>query len=185
MTVPMISEEVVTIVDEENNVVGSALRSQMRAGGLPHRATYILVFNSKGHLFVQKRTRTKDIYPGYSDVATGGVVLSGESYETAAARELGEELGVHGVPLIAHFDFYHKDAGNRVWGRVFTCVHDGEIELQEEEVESGAFYPIPDILEHCRQVSYTPDGLYVLRRFLSQGTPAIPAQDSFGKRVDK
>jgi len=56
-------EEIVTIVDEENRVVGAAPRSRMRADGLPHRATYILVFNDEGELFVQKRTTVKDIYP--------------------------------------------------------------------------------------------------------------------------
>lgn len=167
----MTREEVVAIVDEENNVIGSAPRSRMRTEGLTHRATYILVFNSEGHLFVQKRTPTKDIYPGYSDVATGGVVLAGENYETAAARELGEELGIQGVPLTKHFDFYFEDAGNRVWGRVFTCVHDGAIELQEEEVESGAFLPVKDIIEHSPGRDYTPDGLYVLRRYLSMDVP--------------
>ena len=162
-------EEIVTIVDEKNNVVGSAPRSRMRADGLPHRATYILVFNSTGLLFVQKRTTTKDIYPGYSDVATGGVVLSGESYQTAALRELNEELGIHGAPLKAHFDFYHDLDENRVWGRVYTCVHDGRMKLQKEEVESGAFYSINEILEHSLNEPYTPDGLYVLRRYLARG----------------
>jgi 8-oxo-dGTP pyrophosphatase MutT (NUDIX family) len=167
----MSREEVVAIVDKENNVVGSAPRSRMRTEGLTHRATYILVFNTEGHLFVQKRTPTKDIYPGYSDVATGGVVLAGETYEVAAARELGEELGIQGVSLTEHFDFYFEDAGNRVWGRVFTCVHDGAIELQEEEVESGAFLPTEEITEHSLGRKYTPDGLYVLRRYLSMDAP--------------
>ncbi|MBI1787012.1 MAG: NUDIX hydrolase, partial [Acidobacteria bacterium] len=39
--------EIVTIVDERNRVVGSAPRPEMRARRLPHRATYILVFNSR------------------------------------------------------------------------------------------------------------------------------------------
>ncbi|MEN8760379.1 MAG: NUDIX domain-containing protein, partial [Desulfobacterales bacterium] len=92
MPIP-IQEEIVTIVDEENRVVGAAPRSRMRGDGLPHRATYILVFNDEGEIFVQKRTTGKDIYPGYYDVATGGVVLAGESYDDAAMRELAEELG--------------------------------------------------------------------------------------------
>ena len=120
MPIP-IQEEIVTIVDEKNRVVGAAPRSRMRADGLPHRATYILVFNDEGELFVQKRTTGKDIYPGYYDVATGGVVLAGESYEDAAERELVEELGITGVRLRGHFDFFHEDAGNRVWGRVFPA----------------------------------------------------------------
>ena len=62
-------DEVVLIVDKNNNETGSAPRHEMRARGLPHRASYILVFNSRAELFVQKRTMTKDIYPGYYDVS--------------------------------------------------------------------------------------------------------------------
>ena len=158
--------EIVTIVDEKNNVTGSALRSVMRAKGLPHRATYILVFNSKGELYVQKRTPVKDIYPGYYDVAAGGVVMAGESYDESASRELKEELGIQGVSLTHLFNFYRQDAGNRVWGGAYSCVYDGEIVLQEEEVESGGFYSLETILAASRHGSYTPDGLYVLRRYL-------------------
>ncbi|MFZ0135073.1 MAG: NUDIX hydrolase YfcD [Desulfobacterales bacterium] len=168
---PVIEDEIVAIVDERNRVVGEAPRGRMRAEGLVHRATYILVFNDGGELFVQKRTPTKDIYPGYYDVATGGVVLAGESYETAAGRELAEELGVTGVPLAAHFDFFYEEAGNRVWGRVFSCTYSGAVVLQAEEVESGGFYPVNEILENRPQRSFTPDGIYVLRRFLSQSPP--------------
>ena len=88
----MNSEEIVTIVDDRNNVVGAEPRWRMRSYGLPHRAAYILVFNSVGELFVQKRTDSKDIYPGHYDVAAGGVVMAGESYESAALRELERQL---------------------------------------------------------------------------------------------
>ncbi len=91
--------EIVQIVDRDNRITGEAPRAQMRAAGLIHRACYILVFDARERLFIQKRTETKDIYPGYWDVAAGGVVLAGESYEESAARELEEELGVADAPL--------------------------------------------------------------------------------------
>jgi isopentenyldiphosphate isomerase len=159
-------DEIITIVDADNNIVGSATRREMRARGLPHRATYILVFNSKGELFVQKRTMSKDIYPGYYDVATGGVVLVDESYDLSAERELAEELGARNTPLTPHFDFKHEDDNNIVWGRFYTCTYDGEIILQEEEVESGSFHTIDKVLELIKNESFTPDGLYVLERYL-------------------
>ena len=84
------ADEIVVIVDEGNNVVGSAPRRDMRARRLPHRSTYILVFNSQGELYVQKRTMSKDVFPGFYDVAAGGVVLTGETYEQGAERELEE-----------------------------------------------------------------------------------------------
>lgn len=165
------TEEIVAIVDEGNHLIGSAPRSEMRAKGLPHRAAYILVFNSRGQLYVQKRTPTKDIYPGYYDVTAGGVVAAGESYEESAGRELEEELGVRDVSLMHLFDFFHQDAGNRVWGRAYSCVYDGDIILQEEEVESGSFQNLETVLESSHYELFTPDGLYVLNRYLDQKTP--------------
>jgi 8-oxo-dGTP pyrophosphatase MutT (NUDIX family) len=155
--------EIVCIVDERNNVVGEAPRREMRRQRLRHRATYVLVFNPRGELHVQERTATKDVYPGLLDPATGGVVLAGESYEEGAARELGEELGIRGVPLTVHGDFYFQDEGSRVWGRVFSCVHDGDIVLQPEEVAAVRMMTPAAVLAG-RPELFTPDGLEAVRR---------------------
>ena len=159
-------DEIVAIVDDDNNVVGAAPRREMRAKRLPHRSTYVLVFNSRGEIYIQKRTRTKDVFPGYYDPAAGGVVLAGESYMEAALRELEEEMGIRGVPLQSLFDFFHTDANSRVWGAAFRCVYDGEVTLQEEEVESGAFMAVDEVFRAAATEPYTPDGLYVLRRYV-------------------
>lgn len=160
------ADEIVTIVDEHNAVVGAVPRHEMRRKRLPHRSTYILVFNAQGELYVQKRSHTKDVFPSYYDPAAGGVVLAGESYAECAARELAEEMGICDVPLTWLFEFYYADERTRVWGGVFSCVYDGDIVLQEEEVESGAFMPISDILRQAQTAPFTPDGLYVLSRYL-------------------
>ncbi len=164
------SEEIVQIVDEENREIAAVARWMMREQGLIHRASYILVFNSAGELFVQKRTMGKDIYPGYWDVAAGGVVLAGESYEESARRELAEELGVSGVPLRFLFDQYYEDADNRVWGRVFSCTHDGPFELQEEEVEYGRFMPVFLAQEYSTIEPFTPDGVILLEKLVKRQT---------------
>lgn len=160
------ADEIVTIVDEENNVIGSANHSVMRKKCLIHRATYILVYNSKGELFLQKRTMTKDIYPGHYDIAAGGVVLADESYEESARRELAEELGITAAPLTRLLDFFYDDPDNRVWGRVFSCIHGGPITLQAEEVESGAFLSLAEIRSLAERELFTPDSLYLLARHL-------------------
>ncbi len=162
------ADELVTIVDEQNNEIGVVHRREMRAGRLPHRATYILVFNSQGELYVQKRTQTKDVFPGYYDVAAGGVVVAGESYEEGAVRELAEELGIRGAPLTPLFDFYYEDEYIRLWGRAFSCMYDGELELQEEEVERGEFMKVEEVFRLAESEPFTPDCLYVLQRYLGQ-----------------
>ena len=111
--------EIVQIVDRNNKIIDAVPRSVMRRDRLIHRASYILVFNRNNELFIQKRTMSKDVYPGYWDIAAGGVVLANESYLQSANRELHEELGVTDIPLYPLFDNYHEDNSNRVWGRVY------------------------------------------------------------------
>ncbi len=160
-------EEVVPIIDREDKIVDQVPRSVMRSQGLRHRVTYIFVFDSTGKIFVQKRTDTKDLYPGYFDLAAGGVVCVGESYEESALREAEEELGIRDQPLQSHFKFYFEEAGNRCWGKVFSCIHDGPFELQKEEVASGEFVDIDRVLGG-EITPITPDTLAVLRRYLEE-----------------
>jgi 8-oxo-dGTP pyrophosphatase MutT (NUDIX family) len=158
------AEELVEIVDRDNNPIGAVSRRIMRQQRLIHRASYILVFNRQGQLFLQKRTMTKDVYPGYWDPAAGGVVLAGESYMESALRELREELGVGGVRLKPLFDEYFEDKDNRVWGRIFSCVHDGPFTLQKEEIDDGRFISLSAIEALHTSEPVTPDGLALLRR---------------------
>jgi 8-oxo-dGTP pyrophosphatase MutT (NUDIX family) len=163
----MSSFEEAVIVDKKNSVTGSAPRFIMRRDGLIHRATYILVFNSAGELFIHERTLTKDIFPGYYDLCVGGVVVAGESYEESAARELEEEIGVKNTPLKVCFDFYGEYENQKVWGRVFSCSADGPFVLQPEEVVSGFFYTIEEALNLTRSKLCTPDSVYVLEKYLA------------------
>jgi isopentenyldiphosphate isomerase len=160
------ADELVTIVDKENNEIGVVPRKEMRSGRLRHRATYILVFNARGELLVQKRTQTKDVFPGYYEVAAGGVVLAGENYEEGAVRELEEELGIRERPLTMLFDFYYEDEQIRLWGRAFSCEYSGELVFQEEEVESGEFMRVDEVFRLATTKKFTPDCLYVLQRYL-------------------
>jgi len=163
-------EEIVQIVDRHNREVEALPRRIMRQQGLIHRASYILVFNEAGELFLQKRTATKDLYPSCWDVAAGGVVLAGESYEESAARELEEELGISGVRCTPLFDQYFEEVDNRVWGRIFSCCHNGPFRLQKEEVQDGCFMAVAAIFALSEQEPFTPDGIDILRK-VAQGSP--------------
>jgi len=158
------AEELVEIVDRDNTPIGAVTRRIMRQQNLIHRASYILVFNRQGQLFIQKRTATKDMYPGYWDLAAGGVVQTGETYLESAARELREELGVAGVKLKHLFDQYFEDEHNKVWGRIFSCVNNGPFTLQAEEIDYGRFIPLSEIEALHKSEPITPDGMALLRR---------------------
>lgn len=149
-----------------------------RAENLWHRATYILVENSKRQLYVQVRTTSKDYCPGYFDCVTGGVVAAGEEYDVSAQRELEEELGIPGVPLTHLFTFPFEDEKSRVWGCGFYCMYDGDVTPQESEVQRVEMMTLDDIdaARESASVKFTPDSLHFLELFktyvASNGDPA-------------
>ncbi|MDX1465100.1 MAG: NUDIX domain-containing protein [Halomonas sp.] len=140
---PFIADEQIQLVDPRNRPCGSASRAAMRRFRFWHRATYIVVRNAHGELCVQRRTLTKEVFPGGLDLAAGGVVGAGEAVHVAARRELAEELGIRGVPLRHVLEFVHAEGGNHIFGSVFLVDHDGPLTLQAEEVVE-AFWLAPD-----------------------------------------
>ncbi|EXF91545.1 NUDIX hydrolase [Pseudomonas fluorescens HK44] len=161
-------------VDEQDNLLGSLVRSDLRERGLIGRGTYIMLFNSAGELCVHQRTFSKAIYPGFWDVAAGGMVLATETYAESAARELEEELGVSGVELTAHDHFFFEDTGNRLWCSAFSAVWDGPLILQPEEVLQARFIPIEQVMQEITQKPYCPDSLAALKRYLrARGGDAV------------
>ena len=79
-----------------------------------------------------------------------------------------KELEIRDTPLISHFTFRYEDGSNLVWGRVYSCTYDGEMTLQEEEIESGFFAAPSEVLALSEKEPFTPDGIYVLNRYLRQ-----------------
>ncbi|MEW7860180.1 NUDIX hydrolase [Pseudomonas chlororaphis] len=160
--------EQVAWVDGEDQLLGTLARSELRERGLIGRGTYILLFNSAGELCVHRRTLSKAIYPGYWDVAAGGMVLAVESYAESAARELEEELGVSGVELTPHDHFFFEDTDNRLWCSAFSAVWDGPLRLQPEEVLEARFIAIDEVMREITEKPYCPDSLAALQRYLAR-----------------
>ncbi|GIW40192.1 MAG: putative Nudix hydrolase [Candidatus Binatia bacterium] len=157
--------EWVDVVDEEDRVVGRVSREEMRRRKLRHRAVYVFVFRPEGTVFVHRRTSTKDIYPGCYDVAVGGVVSSGESYDEAARRELAEELGVSGAELEPLFPFRYSDELGAVNGMVYRCAWAGPVRLQEAEIEWGGWLRPEEVEALARRARFCPDSLHAWLEF--------------------
>jgi isopentenyldiphosphate isomerase len=164
----MTASELVDIVDADDRIIGQATRAEMRARKLRHRATYFLVFNPEGQLFVHQRTASKDVYPSYYDVAVGGVVAAGESYDDGARRELAEELGITAVRPRPIFNFRFDDGDSPVNGRVYSCTYDGALVLQASEIVSGEWLDLDVVFERVRQQPFCPDGIDALLRYLDR-----------------
>ena len=128
------------MVDENDQVVGTRTRGEIHAEGLMHRATHILVFNSQGELFLQKRSMNKDENPGLWDTSAAGHVDSGEDYLACAVRELDEELGISGnISLNFLFHLPASELTGMEHSAVYACQYDGLLELQAEEIDEGVW----------------------------------------------
>jgi isopentenyl-diphosphate delta-isomerase len=165
--------ELVAWVDADDQPLGALPRAELRERGLIGRCTFILLFNGKGELCVHRRTLSKALYPGYWDVAAGGMVAHQESYADSAARELEEELGVSGVPLRFHEQFYFDQPGSRLWCAVFSAVWDGPLRLQPEEVMEARFMPVAQAVQQSTTLPYCPDSLVALQRYQASLTDPL------------
>jgi len=134
--------EIFDIVNDHNEVVAQATRHEAHEQKLRHRAVHIFVFNKKGELFLQKRSQWKDKNPGAWDSSAAGHVNAGDDYETTAARELMEELGVN-APVQQIAEIAASEATGHEFVKLYTARHEGPFILPPAEIESGGFFPVP------------------------------------------
>ena len=144
--------EMFDVVDADDRVVGGTTRGRVHAEGLRHRAIHILVFNTRGELFLQKRSPWKDKHPGKWDSSAAGHLDSGESYEAAARRELSEELGLPaavslGLPLEAAGELPATSDTGWEFIRLYAARHDGPFRWPAAEIEWGGFFPVAVVAE--------------------------------------
>lgn len=88
------SEELVDIVNEKDEVVGVATREEAHKQTLLHRLIEVWFYDRRGRVLLQKRSLQKTNLPGLLDFTVGGHVSSGESYEEGLLKEVREETGV-------------------------------------------------------------------------------------------
>lgn len=164
------AEEILGILDDSGREVGSAPRWRVRRDNLRHRATAALVRNAAGEVYVHRRTDDKDVFPGAHDVWAGGCVLAGEDVDAAAARELAEELGVSGVPLVPVDVFDYADEVTRYRAFCYEAQWDGPVVHQAEEVAWGGWMTVAELRAHLADPAwpFVPDGRVGLERWFAR-----------------
>lgn len=166
------ADEVFDVVDDANRVVGTARRADVHARGLRHRAVHVFVFNARGELFLQKRSHLKDAHPGVWDSSAAGHLDSGEDYESAAAREIREELGL-AAPLRRVGDI--AAAADTGWE--FVALFEGTSQEQPRwpaaEIETGRHFPMPVVAAWAerRPQDFAPGFIRCLRLWQAATTP--------------
>ncbi len=170
-------DELIDVLDEDGRVVGRASRSRMRAEQLPHRATYVALvravqkpasgpggtgrLHSDDLVVVHQRALWKDVYPGYWDIAFGGVCSAGEDWYESAKRELKEEAGVEAeLSLLA--DGQYQDADNHSFGRIFLARSQADVACLDGEVVAVDEVPLGEIAGWVNGRPVCPDSLQLV-----------------------
>ena len=166
------SEELVALYTLDGAPTGTGVpRSVMRRDNLIHGVASVVVRDSRGRVYVHRRTETKDVYPGDHDAFISGCMQFGESPEDCAQRELAEELGVTGVTLTPVLTTMYEDARTRQVAFVFLTWYDGPIAHQPEEISWGGWMTVDELRAKLMDPTwrFVPDGRALLQRLLERG----------------
>ncbi len=151
------AEEYFDILDEEGGVIGRRARSAVHGNPeLRHRAVHVLVFDDGGRIFLQKRKKNKLVQPGRWDSSAGGHVLAGEEPETAAYREMHEELGISGVVIEHLFDFIITNEIETEHVRTYSVVCNDPPAINTDEIEEGRYWTLEEVAESIGTGMLTP-----------------------------
>ena len=209
------TEEYCALVNERNEVIGSATRRETVSSRALGRGAFGVVLKrapvdararddgsastSASDTFtalVTRRSARKDVWPNALDAVTSGVCQRDDaSYETTMRRELEEELGVGAddvVSLTRMFTFPYEDRYMRVWGACFEIIlrDDAEVAYVDGEVQTGAFERLDDLAVNLRDGregdKFTPIGKYVLRSYLAyKSTGTTPPSEWDDRHVEE
>ena len=139
-------KELFIVVDKDDNILDYRTRYDCHHDkSLIHRVTDIAIFNDEGKLLLQKRSKTKDLFPGYYTLSASGHVDQGEEYMQAATRELFEELGVANISLEMVGKIMVVSEYETEMVAVFTGYHNGPFKFREDEVESVQFFSLEEV----------------------------------------
>lgn len=142
-------EKNVILVNEKDEITGTAGKMEAHQKGSLHRAFSIFVFNSKGEMLLQQRALNKYHSGGLWTNACCSHPQPGEETEAAAKKRLSEEMGFE-IPVSKIFDFIYKSKFDNglteyEFDHVFVGEYEGEVNYNREEVMNAEYKSVPEI----------------------------------------
>lgn len=145
--------ELFVVVDEDDNIIDHRPRYECHTNkDLIHRGVGVILFNDKGEVLLQKRSKHKDTHPGYYDISVAGHCAKDETYEETALREMQEEIGI-----TTYITFVQKQLirflTETEYDTYFTGKHNGPFAINEAEVERVQFMKPEEIRKHIPKLT--------------------------------
>lgn len=172
-------EEYFDVVDENNQPLGiKKLRSEVHRDGDWHRTVHIYFFNQEDGIrkyLVHLRAKDKDVSPNRWDTRFGGHLQAEDSFETAAVKEVKDEVGldVSLDDLIEGEIYKRQDKAHQEFTKVYYYqfrgdaaslkFNDGEVQavkwVSKDEIEKS-------IRENPEQWAPRPEGFLKINSVL-------------------
>ena len=151
--------DLIDIVDENDKETGLVEeKSLAHEKGLWHREALTFVYNSKGQLLAYKRPSHVRINPNVVVPYFGGHLLSGESVDEGAKREIIEELGIAPNELIflgkTKEQNIKKFKSNRAWQYFYITKCDANLKdfnSSEYEIENLMWIDFKNIFNYMKK----------------------------------
>lgn len=146
------------IYDIDRSKTGRTIqRGEAFCEGDYHLVVHVCIFNAKGEMLIQQRQSFKEGWPNMWDITVGGSAVSGESSQTAAEREVFEELGIRldlqGIR--PHFTINFGDGFDDIY-LIEKEVDLSGLKLQYEEVQNAKWADREEVLELLRKGAFIP-----------------------------
>lgn len=155
-------DELFIVVNKSDKIIGYRTRFECHHNKkLIHRAIGIVIFNDKGQILVQKRSKNKDTSPGFYTLSSSGHVEKGESYKLAAQRELREELGIDTpVKLKKEEKFIYEDEIETEMNYLFSGKYNGSLYPNKDEVDKVKSVSVDELVKmRAELTSYAIENL--------------------------
>lgn len=158
-------DELIDVVDENENIIQTLPKSAVRKQNLLRRGGDFIVFNREGKVLIHKRAAQKVDEPNRWDFLTGGWVLSGESPEQAAIRELKEEVGikVDAPEFILKFRFKNAQTNSNNLVYVYKITTDEKITPQKEEIAEYEWVRVQDLPHLMKERPFTSESIFLYK----------------------
>lgn len=157
------ADTLLNVINEDDEIIGQALRSEIHAKGLLHREVHVWFITPEKQVILQKRSLSKDTNPGLMTASVGGHVELGQTYAQAAFTEIKEETGLalkpEDIVFLGYYRFSiidektgaHNNSIRALYGFVFK--HPVEkLKVEEKDGEGFVLVPFDELVDPSKDM---------------------------------
>ena len=164
--------ELLDIVDEQGNFTGQVMeREKAHDLNLLHWEVGVFIVNDKNEILLQKRSQNKRFSPN-KWAPCAGHVISGETQDSTAIREVEEELGIKLSPgdlrILEERDVLKLESNSSLTRMYYVIYNKNDFTIQTEELSEVKWLNIDEVIDRIKNndesITLKSNRLYLLER---------------------